>query len=161
MSESRNSVEYSGGCACGSVRFVLAGEPRWVVVCHCNECKKRTGSVFGVSAVFAEDGIESQTGMTRVFTRTGDSGQEVHYEFCPECGTTIRWRVATIEGVAADSYVYACGGLDEPDALTPPGEMYADDRVSWLDLGLGLSCSGSPDDGFRGQLIDGWQAGVS
>ena len=122
--------------------------------CHCNECKKRTGSAFGVSAVITADDIASFTGNTRTFARIGDSGREIRYEFCPDCGTTVRWKVATVEGIAGDSFVFACGAFDDWEGLIPSGEMYADYRVPWINLGYSLSCGEAPSDEFRNVLVE-------
>jgi len=38
-----------GGCQCGEIRYCLTGEPVWLAVCHCNDCKSQSGGVFGMS----------------------------------------------------------------------------------------------------------------
>ncbi len=44
-------------CACGRLRVSCEGDPVRVSVCHCLECQRRTGSVFGVSARFPKDRV--------------------------------------------------------------------------------------------------------
>jgi hypothetical protein len=39
---------YTGGCQCGSVRFVLTTEPIRLGACHCRECQRQSGSAFGM-----------------------------------------------------------------------------------------------------------------
>jgi hypothetical protein len=29
-----------GGCQCGNIRYRVMGEPVWLAVCHCSECKR-------------------------------------------------------------------------------------------------------------------------
>ena len=72
---------YQGGCSCGSVRFELDGQPLWVLACHCNACKKRTGSAYGVSVMVEDKNVKHFTGDTRTFTRSGDSGNKVIDDF--------------------------------------------------------------------------------
>jgi hypothetical protein len=38
-----------GGCQCGENRYRIIGEPVWLAVCHCNDCKHQSGSAFGMS----------------------------------------------------------------------------------------------------------------
>jgi hypothetical protein len=116
-----------------------------VTACHCNACKKRTGSAYGISLVVEDTAVQKFVGTTKTFTRAGDSGKQVHYEFCPHCGTTIRWRVELI----ANRQVYAAGALDDPKAIKVASEMYTDDALPFARLGCKLSCSGAPDDNLR------------
>ena len=79
---------YTGGCQCGSVRYVLTTEPIRLVACHCKECQRQSGSAFGMSMPVAKDSL-TVTGPTKQFTRIADSGNEVAGVFCPECGVRI------------------------------------------------------------------------
>jgi len=133
-----------GGCSCGAVRFTLEGA-LWVAACHCSACKKRTGSAFGISIVVDDRMVVAATGATRTFIRTGESGKAVHYEFCPECGTTVRWRVELI----GNRYVYAAGTLDDPSAIEVVAEMYTAQALPGARFGCELTREGAPDDAFR------------
>jgi Glutathione-dependent formaldehyde-activating enzyme len=54
-------------CACGRVRVSVENEPLRVLTCHCDFCQKRTGSVFQVSARFAEDQVVEISGETKIY----------------------------------------------------------------------------------------------
>ncbi|MEQ1929567.1 MAG: GFA family protein [Parvularculaceae bacterium] len=62
----------TAGCACG-LSVSVVGEPVRVSVCHCTDCKRRTGSAFGAQARFADAGV-TISGDARCFERTADSG---------------------------------------------------------------------------------------
>jgi hypothetical protein len=94
--------------------------------------------------------VQEFTGTTVTFTRPGDSGKQVHYEFCPRCGTTIRWRVELI----SNRHVYAAGTLDDPTAIKVASEMYTDDALPFARLDCELSCPGAPDDNLRWAAIE-------
>jgi hypothetical protein len=140
---------YQGGCSCGSVRFELDGQPLWVLACHCNACKKRTGSAYGVSVMVEDKNVKHFTGDTRTFTRSGDSGNKVQYEFCPQCGTTLRWRLDIIRNRQA----FAGGAFDDMKAIAPIAELYTDDAMPWARVNCTLSRSKAPDDAFRKAMI--------
>lgn len=36
----------SGGCLCGRVRYEVADEFEYSLICHCSICRKATGSAF-------------------------------------------------------------------------------------------------------------------
>lgn len=139
---------YKGGCVCGSVRFELGAHPLWIVACHCDPCKKRTGSAYGISMVVDSKSVKAFSGVTNIFARSGDSGKEVRYEFCPKCGTTVRWHVDLIA-----RQVFAGGTLDQPEQLVVYGEMYVGDALPWARLGCELSRPGAPDDSFRNAMM--------
>lgn len=141
--------QYKGGCVCGAVRFLLDEHPLWVVACHCDPCKKRTGSAFGISVVVDSRSVKEFTGATKTFTRTGDSGKPVHYDFCPNCGTTVRWHVELIA-----RQVFAGGAFDRAKELRIFGEMYAGEAIPWARLGCELIRAGAPDDEFRNAMIE-------
>ena len=139
----------TGSCSCGSVRFEIRGRPDWVNVCHCNACKKRTGSAFGFSIVVDPANVKDFVGPTKTFSRVGDSGKPVRYEFCPNCGTTLRWHVELIP----NKQVFAGGAFDDPDQFEVFGEMYTDEALSWAKIGCELSRPGAADHHFRNALM--------
>lgn len=105
----------TGGCLCGSVRFVARGRPYRVGLCHCLDCRKHHGALFHASAVFPQDAV-SIDGETR------------HYagrSFCPNCGSTVFARTL-------DEIELNLGALDAPDQFKPTYESWTIRRESWL-----------------------------
>ena len=141
---------YKGGCSCGSVRFELDGGLLWTIVCHCDACKKRTGSAFGLSIVVETASVKEFVGPTTTFTRIGDSGKPVQYEFCSTCGTTLRWHVKLIPNRQA----FAGGAFDEAGQFQICGEMYTADALAWSRIGCELSRPGAADDQLRNAMIE-------
>ena len=141
---------YKGGCSCGAVRFELGDHPLWVLACHCDACKKRTGSAYGVSVMVENSSVKQFSGETAIYTRTGDSGNTVRYEFCPHCGTTVRWHV----DIVPNRQAFAGGAFDDMKALTPIAEMYTDDAMPWALLDCGLAQPKAPDNAFRNAMIE-------
>jgi hypothetical protein len=139
-----------GGCSCGSVRFELSDRPMGTILCHCGACKKRTGSAFGFSIVVDTANVKEFVGPTKTFNRIGDSGRSVRYEFCPNCGTTLRWHVELIP----TRQVFAGGAFDDPGQFEVFGEMYTDEALPWARIGCELSRPGAPDDQFRNALME-------
>jgi hypothetical protein len=46
-------------CCCGALRVEISADPDLVGVCHCGECQRRTGSVFGVNAYFKREYVRA------------------------------------------------------------------------------------------------------
>ena len=47
----------TGGCNCGKVSFQVEGNPIRVGVCHCEICRKATGSSFNCFAVWSAENV--------------------------------------------------------------------------------------------------------
>jgi hypothetical protein len=139
---------YSGGCSCRQVRFVVS-DVLYVLACHCDACKKRTGSAFGLSAVVEQANVREFQGTTTTYVRTAESGKPVHYEFCPFCGTTVRWGIQAVP----ERQIFAAGAFDDPRAFRAAGEMYVERALPWARLGCDLVRAGEPDHEFRRALI--------
>jgi hypothetical protein len=141
-------MTYTGECACGRIRFAI-DRPLFVQLCHCEACKRRTGSAYGLAVGVEDSNVRDFVGETKTFTRIGESGKLVHYEFCPNCGTTVRWRVEVLPG----RQVFAGGTFDDLRKFDVSGEMYTDAALSWARIGCELSRPGAPDDEYRNALI--------
>ena len=144
----------SGGCSCGALRFIIERH-LYAQLCHCDACKKRTGSAYGISVVIEDAALLEFRGETRTFKRTADSGKPVEYEFCPGCGSVIRWRVAAMQG----RQVIAGGAFDDPSAFEIAGEMYTANALPWARIGCEISTEGEPDSAYRSALIKKTAAG--
>ena len=44
-----------GGCLCGAVRYRSDAEPLMQVVCHCETCRKNSGSAFSMNVAVPQD----------------------------------------------------------------------------------------------------------
>lgn len=141
-------MSLSGGCSCGAVRFTIARH-LFAQLCHCDACKKRTGSAYGMSVVIENSDLKEFRGEVRTFMRVAESGNPVEYDFCPICATTVRWRVAPL----LNRQVLAGGAFDDPRAFQMVGEMYTAEALSWARIGCELTRPGAPDDTYRTAMV--------
>ena len=118
-------------CACGRVSVTVSGDPVLHGICHCTNCKRRTGSAFGISAYFNRDAVVSIMGVTNVYAyRHSTVNQDHERHFCPRCGTTLYWFVSTMP-----DRIGIAGGCFAPEGLPEPGGSYQHaDRERWLGL---------------------------
>ena len=77
-------------CSCGQLQVTVEGEPSRISMCHCTECQRRTGSLFGNRALFRAEQVKL-AGDSTTWTRTAESGNRVTFHFCPICGSTVYW----------------------------------------------------------------------
>jgi hypothetical protein len=105
-----------GGCLCGNVRFVTAGRPYRVGICHCLDCRKRHGALFNAFAIFGDDAVAI----------TGETREYAGRYFCPRCGSSVFSRTA-------DEIEIHLGSLDAPNQVKPSYELWTIRRESWLE----------------------------
>lgn len=127
--ENNGLILRTASCSCGQLRVTCDGEPLRVSLCHCLECQKRTGSLFGVAARWpAERG--SIEGRATKYVRGSDDGNKVEFHFCSVCGTTLYWELEIQPGVIA----VAVGAFGDPDFPMPVRQVYENRRHRWLTL---------------------------
>jgi len=118
-------------CSCGQLAAICEGEPVRVSVCHCLECKRRSGSAFSNNARF-QDANVSFEGRSKEYTRVSDAGNRVIYSFCPECGTTVHYRIDAQPGLIA----IPVGAFADLDFPAPFLSYYHNSRrYSWVGIG--------------------------
>jgi len=119
-------------CACGKFKVAVEGEPLAVGICSCTQCQKRTGSVFGVTALFPKDSVQRVAGSFSTFERPGDSGGNWSIYFCPTCGSSIFWEVPipSLRGVAV-------GCFADPSFPPPQMAIFNENRHSWVTFPTG------------------------
>jgi hypothetical protein len=118
-------------CSCGQLAAICEGEPVRVSVCHCLACKRRTGSAFSNNARYPEERV-SFVGRSKEYTRISDAGSRVTYSFCPECGTTVHYKIDAQPGLIAIP-IGAFADLDFP----PPflSFYHQSRRYPWVGIG--------------------------
>jgi hypothetical protein len=67
-------------CSCGALRVEVSADPDAVVACHCGECQRRTGSVFGVGAYFRKEHVRAE-GASKIYVRDGQEGRKLRNHF--------------------------------------------------------------------------------
>lgn len=125
-------MEHTAKCACGSATMTVAGAPVAHAVCHCNNCKRRTGSAFGVSAYFPKKAVVGTEGqMTRYALHNPHRKEDQERYFCNKCGTTLYWYSTTYP-----EFVGIAGGCFADDPLGADPTMTASHakKLAWVGL---------------------------
>jgi hypothetical protein len=114
-------------CCCGGLQVEASGEPSFIVACHCTECQRRTGSVFGVGAYYPKAQI-SPSGTSKTHIRDGQDGRKLRLHFCPDCGTTVYWET----DLRPDHFGVAVGAFADPQFPVPIRSVWEENRHPWI-----------------------------
>ena len=114
-------MERKGGCMCGAVRFAALEVPAEAGACHCEMCRRWTGSaLIGVTVPLKNVTWEDETHLGRI-----QSSPWAERGFCTRCGSGMFFRV-TMESEYSDSIELPIGVFDEADGFEITNEIYID-----------------------------------
>jgi hypothetical protein len=120
----------TASCRCGQLRATVTGEPVRLSVCHCLNCKKRSGSAFAVQARWPAEQVTVE-GQSRSFTKAGDSGNSATFHFCPDCGSDVYYLIdGKFEGLVA----IPLGAFDDPYFGSPEYSVYEGRKHPWVEI---------------------------
>jgi hypothetical protein len=126
---------FTGGCACGAVRYALPGQPVEQTHCQCRDCQRRSGTGHSSWLVFAGVPATAITGLASHWTSTGDGGTEKRHAFCPTCGTPVYLAFPAMPGIIA----VTVASLDDPGRFQPRQVTWTRTAQPWDSLPPGLS----------------------
>ena len=118
---------YTGGCACGALRYETSSEPIAESHCQCPDCQKRSGTGHGSYLTFPRRADVKTTGEARDWRVAGDSGSEKAYAFCPICGTPVYITFVAMPELIA---IHAAS-LDDPGQFDPQFVTYRIHGHAW------------------------------
>jgi hypothetical protein len=119
-------TQWTGGCACGAIRYACEGEPTRMLNCHCRDCQRASGSAYAAIAMFRSSAV-AVTGAPRWFKLTGGSGHAIERGFCAACGSPVALKLA----VVPDYFAIQAGSLDEPARFAPDIDLYTSSAHAW------------------------------
>ena len=120
----------TASCRCGQLRATVTGEPVRVSVCHCLNCKKRSGSAFAAQARWPAGQVAIE-GRSNSFERVADSGNRATFHFCPECGSDVHYDV---NGKFDGQIAIPVGCFDDPFAFTPAYSVWEERKHAWVEI---------------------------
>ena len=116
----------SGRCLCGRLQFTLRGEQLWVAHCHCESCRRSTGSAVATFVGYNKD----QLTYTRGERKFHQSSPGVYRGFCPDCGTPMTYESDRHPG---EVHLYV-STLDNPAEFVPQVHVFYGERIPWMEL---------------------------
>jgi hypothetical protein len=119
------NTSYTGGCACGAIRYEIKGQPVVMLDCQCRQCQRDsgTGHQSHLTFVAAEVTVDGQPSS---WETVGDGGTVKRRAFCPTCGSSLQMTFPAMP----DVFIVPPASLDDPGRFKPR-------LVSWTAAGYG------------------------
>lgn len=121
------AAPFTGGCACGAVRYECSAEPIAAANCHCRDCQRATGGPFASVLLTPRDAVKI-TGEVKYHEVKGDSGNPIKRGFCANCGSRL---FGLPSGMPMALIGISAGSLDDPSWYRPALDIYTSSAQPW------------------------------
>ena len=114
-----------GSCLCGKVQFEIEGEFEQFFLCHCQYCRKDTGSAHAANLFSTTARLNWIYGQDLVRTYRLPSTQHSK-SFCTNCGSAV----ASMQ-MQGKLLVTPAGSLDDPITKVPDAHLFIASKAGW------------------------------
>ena len=116
----------TGGCLCKAVRWESSAPPIVTRVCWCRDCQYFGAGGATVNACF-RTATFTVTGKTSDYSSLADSGNRMHRQFCPACGTPL----FSAAEVRPHLVFVRAGTFDDPNLADPAMTVWTSSAPRW------------------------------
>ena len=131
---------FTGSCLCGSVNYKSNSDPLVIQNCHCDQCRKATGSVYLTNLFIKGENFEI-TGEVNNYMHLSDAGNNMTKYFCPKCGSQVFGKNSGRPGIIT----IRAGTVNEKDIIKPIRNLFLKSKVPSTPINSNLeACEGMP-----------------
>ena len=120
----------NGSCSCGEINFFLKKKPIITHACHCNLCRKLTGSAFIINVLIENWNLQVSKGKLKNFSGISGSGRKHIIKRCIICGDPIVSFYGETEYLA----VVKGGLLENTKYSKPDAHVFLKSKLDWVVL---------------------------
>jgi len=122
-------ININGSCHCGEITFEAIIDPSKVLICHCSDCQKLSGTSFRSIVVSEPNGMIFTKGEAKEYIKTAESGNQRAQGFCANCGSAL---YATSKEKFNRVYGIRMGTVEQRNDLEPNCQIWHRSAVPWL-----------------------------
>lgn len=119
-------ASFAGSCLCGSVAYEIEGEIRGFYHCHCQRCRKATGTGHASNVIIRPVSVTWTAGADLLKRYKVPEAQRFATNFCSNCGSLMP-RIAPDMSLG----VIPAGTLDVDPGVLPEARIFAGSRAAW------------------------------
>lgn len=121
------TTPFSGGCACGAIRYVCSQTPVAMLNCHCLDCQRSSGAPFASGFIVSDSDIEI-TGIPKTYSVRSGSGGVATRSFCSICGSPLFTRGEANPGFMSVRFPT----LDDAAGFQPMLDIWTASAQPWV-----------------------------
>lgn len=119
--------KYNGSCLCGRITFEIFGNFERFFLCHCEYCRKDTGSAHAANLFSSTAKLKWLSGENNIKTFDFESSGHIK-SFCLDCGSAL----PNIQ-MNGSLLVVPAGCLDTDISIVPQGHIFFSHKANWDD----------------------------
>jgi hypothetical protein len=120
-------VSLKGSCLCGAVKYEITGQAERFYHCHCQRCRKASGSGHASNLLMTPlEGITWTQGKDKLARYKVPEAERFFNCFCTQCGSSMPREVPMLKGV-----LIPAGSLDDETPIKPSARIFWGSRAQW------------------------------
>ncbi|MGI9554112.1 MAG: GFA family protein [Thermodesulfobacteriota bacterium] len=117
-----------GSCLCGNIHYQYTGDLGPVVMCHCSQCRKSSGTAFATNSPVDKSQFKIISGNEFICEYESSPGK--FRAFCSNCGTPIYSRRESIP----DQLRIRLGTVDTEVDERPSFHIFVSSKAGWYSI---------------------------
>jgi hypothetical protein len=121
-----SETTFSGSCLCGSVTYTITARPLRFYHCHCQRCRKATGTGHASNIIVKPSQVEWTAGESLLSSYKVPEAERFSTNFCSNCGSLMP-RIAPDMSIG----IVPAGTLDHDPNVRPEARIFHGSRADW------------------------------
>jgi len=114
------TTPFSGGCACGAIRYESTAEPVMMLHCHCRDCQRSSGGPFSSYVIVPTEACKLSQGSLRFHASPSEAR-----------GKTHRSPIQVKPDAFPHFVAIRTASLDDPSRFNPQVDVWTSDAHPW------------------------------
>lgn len=120
----------SGSCCCGDVEFTLEDNFSNFFFCHCEQCRKLTGTAHASNLFTSPDNINWVNGADKI-KRYDHPKRSFSKAFCENCGSGLPFL-----SLSGKSLIVPAGSLNGEPSIKLDAQIFCSEQAEWHKNGV-------------------------
>jgi len=117
----------NGSCLCGAVAYEIKGKARRFYHCHCQRCRKATGTGHASNLLVTPlSSLRWTKGEALLKQFKVPDAERYYTNFCSRCGSPMPRVIPQLDGV-----LIPAGSLNDEPPIQPGARIFWDSRAQW------------------------------
>lgn len=124
-------IRLEGSCLCGAVAYQLETRLKNFYFCHCQQCRKLTGSAHAANILAEPVEVDWYRGADKIKRYDAPDGRSFTHVFCLDCGSGLPFI-----NIGETTLFIPAGSLDSAPDMEVDSNIFWDEAPLWYEQAL-------------------------